>query len=252
MKRIILGIIFIFICLEALGFQLRFAEAEKAYSSLEYTRAIDIYRELYEEGLRSKELFYNLACAYYRNGDIGLARGYFIIAGLYDPSDTDIKHNLNIIEENISGIEAGAKSIFKTIFTNIAFSFNLRFWQILFFILSGIFFAGLSVYFLFFISRVLYFEISLLILFILLLVILPFFLASYNLYHNLSLGIIIMDNAQMRAGPHPDLSALRNLNEGIKIQILDERNDYYRIRLKDGNSGWIHRDEIFAITREFF
>jgi SH3-like domain-containing protein len=54
-------------------------------------------------------------------------------------------------------------------------------------------------------------------------------------------AIIMPDETVVRSTP--DASGVESfiIHEGLKIEILESREQYYHIRLADGKSGWIQR-----------
>jgi tetratricopeptide (TPR) repeat protein len=73
---------------------LQFEEARKAYDAGEMDQAIDHYQKILDEGFYSSELFYNIANARFRKGEIGLAILNYRRAQSLTPHDPDIKANL--------------------------------------------------------------------------------------------------------------------------------------------------------------
>jgi len=74
--------------------QQRFMEAGKAYDEGNQNKAVSLYEELIRDGYPSKELFYNLGNAYFKNGHIGPAVLNYRRAWYYAPRDPDIHANL--------------------------------------------------------------------------------------------------------------------------------------------------------------
>ncbi|MGD8306960.1 MAG: tetratricopeptide repeat protein, partial [Ignavibacteria bacterium] len=72
----------------------RIDEANTYYREGSYEKAIEIYESLVDEGYLGVSLFYNLGNTYYRVGKIGYSILYYEKALKLDPSDDDIKHNL--------------------------------------------------------------------------------------------------------------------------------------------------------------
>ena len=50
----------------------------------------------------------------------------------------------------------------------------------------------------------------------------------------------------MRAGPSDDAKTLNTLPTGSAVEVLDERDDYFRVRDKDGVKGWVLKQYLIA------
>ena len=72
------------------------AKANEAYQQERYKDAIDLYSSIYRTERVSAALYYNLGNSYYRTGNIAKAIVNYERAYLLDPSDADIKFNLDL------------------------------------------------------------------------------------------------------------------------------------------------------------
>jgi hypothetical protein len=72
-------------------------QAQAAYEENQPGRAAENYRDILQSGWGSADLFYNLGCAYFKDGQVGWAAGYFEEARRLAPRDPDIRHNLHIV-----------------------------------------------------------------------------------------------------------------------------------------------------------
>ncbi|MEO1417481.1 MAG: tetratricopeptide repeat protein [Bacteroidota bacterium] len=72
-----------------------------AYASKDYTKAIEIYESLLQEGKTAPELHYNLANAYYMNQELGQSILHYEKALKIQPNYEDAKFNLNIARNQI-------------------------------------------------------------------------------------------------------------------------------------------------------
>ena len=105
MKRIVL-IQFIFLaCMVTLAGQSpeeRYAQAGELYGSGDYSGAASLYRKLWEEGYRSRDLLYNAGNAFFKSGDNASAILFYERAKLLAPADEDIDYNLQIARSRIT------------------------------------------------------------------------------------------------------------------------------------------------------
>ena len=65
-----------------------------AYTEGDFTSAIRDWEEIRSAGLMSRELYYNLGNAYFKTGEIAPAILWYERALKLDPSDADVRHNL--------------------------------------------------------------------------------------------------------------------------------------------------------------
>ena len=98
MKRLVY--IFMFILLSQTLFAVDrdslWVRANDAYSLGEYSTALDIYNHIEREGYVSARLWYNMGNTCYKLQDDGRAILYYERALKLDPSNSDVKHNLEI------------------------------------------------------------------------------------------------------------------------------------------------------------
>ena len=67
----------------------------QAYTEGDYAGALTDWEEVRSAGLMSKELYYNLGNAYFKNGEIATAILWYERALRLDPSDADVRYNLD-------------------------------------------------------------------------------------------------------------------------------------------------------------
>ncbi len=51
-------------------------------------------------------------------------------------------------------------------------------------------------------------------------------------------GQTITNNVTVRTGPGTQYNAIASINQGTEVVLLDQKDDWYQIRLKDGITGW--------------
>lgn len=221
----------------------RFRSAAQAYASAEYAEAVDILLGLEREGYAGFEVYFNLGNAYYKNGNLGASMLYFEKALLQDPGNDDVLHNIRVVRARTRDrVEP------------IPLLFFVRWWNEIkngflpktFFVWSVLLLWALAgALFVFFgYRRVLLRRIAL----TASLLTGVLFLLSVTLYTSRleqltgHRGAIIMpDEVTVRSTPDASGVDSFTIHEGLKVEILDSRDDMYRIRLADGKNGWIPR-----------
>ncbi|MBN2684024.1 MAG: tetratricopeptide repeat protein [Pontiellaceae bacterium] len=72
-----------------------FRQAKTAYGNEQYAEAANLYESMLNLGVDNMEVYYNLANAYFRSGDLPRAIQYYRTAWHHAPRDPDIKNNLS-------------------------------------------------------------------------------------------------------------------------------------------------------------
>jgi len=73
--------------------------ANAAYSEGNFDKAITDYEKILAQDLHSAALYYNLANAYFKKGELGKALLYYNRASRIAPGDEDIRHNQEYAEK---------------------------------------------------------------------------------------------------------------------------------------------------------
>ena len=60
-------------------------------------------------------------------------------------------------------------------------------------------------------------------------------------------GIVVAPTGSLREGPERGAKVLMEVHEGLKVRLLDEIDDYTRVRLANGVEGFIRSSNIGAI-----
>ncbi|NKB22966.1 MAG: hypothetical protein GKR87_00920 [Kiritimatiellae bacterium] len=81
-----------------------FSEANRAYDENRFQGAIEGYTSLLSKGLYSKELLFNLANTYFKNGQLGHAILHYRRAWYLSPRDPEIIANLRFALEQSRGL----------------------------------------------------------------------------------------------------------------------------------------------------
>jgi len=223
-----------------------FKEANALYNEGKYQDAIDKYTTILDSGQHSAALYFNLGNSHYKINNIAPSIYYYEKALQLSPNDQEIKNNIafaqNMTIDAIDVIpEGGFSKIIKYI-TNLASFENWAKLSIVFIILFVILF--LIYYFTYSGSKKrLAFVGSFLSLF---LVILTLSLAfkKYNLDQIDRPAIVFAKEAQVKSEPNLRSSEAFKLHEGTKVQILDTVNNWKKVKLTDGKSGWISNEDI--------
>ena len=217
-----------------------FKKSNELYNSNMFQDALDGYVSLLEQDISNKVLYYNIGNCYYKLDKLGYARVSYEKAKLYDPSDKDILHNLQVVESKlIDEIIAIPEFFIINIVKEISSIFSASQWGYVF--LFALYLnVLLVVLFLFSFSL----EMKVNILRSLFLAVIFFLITSFFLFYSNSNdkymdGVLVDDNTYVKTAPSLSSSDYFIIHEGLKFQIIDTVDDWSRILLNDGKDGWI-------------
>jgi len=79
-----------------------FAQANEQYANGEYAQAISLYESIDPALVQPQMLYYNLANAYFKQGELGQSILFYERALRLDPLNKDIRHNLAFAQNKIT------------------------------------------------------------------------------------------------------------------------------------------------------
>ncbi len=227
----------------------RMREANDAFQSKNYDRAASIYETLYAAGYSSATLFYNLGNSHYRQGNLGRAILNYERALLYQSNNENVKHNLAIARRQLRDeLESLPEFFLWRWWRNLAFSLPITVWS-LFGVLLLWLGAGGMVLWLFARERknkIRGFTAGLC---LGVCCILPFALASsrVRLQNNSGTAIILVTETLLRSAPDPQSADILEVHEGLKVTLLDQISDWHKVRLQNGEEGWLPKEALEEI-----
>lgn len=249
MKQIIYSIFFIFSSVCFAQNTSLFEQGNALYNEGDYEQAILKYKAILENGEHSAALYFNLANAHYKLSHIAPSIYYYEKALQLDPNDKEIKNNAafakNMTIDAIGSVpEVGLSKITK----NLTNTFSFDTWakisiaSILLFVL-----VFLSYYFAYStVKKRLSFVASMTFL-IITCATLSLAFHKYNLDKLDRPAIVFVQESQVKNEPNLRSSEAFVLHEGTKVQILDTVNNWKKIKLSDGKTGWISKEDIKAL-----
>jgi tetratricopeptide (TPR) repeat protein len=221
--------------------QSTFEEGNKAYVEKNYEKAIGFFESLIKSNQVSAEVYFNLGNAYYKTGNYSSAIINYERAKKLKPSDEDIDFNLRLANLNTidkiepapqvfyvkwwndfvngSSIESHAKKGLMYLWIALAVSLiyvfvNISFIKrIAFFITIILLSCGL---FTIYISQ-----------------------KQMTEMHDNKSAIIIPTSTYVKGSPDENSINLFMLHSGTKVTVIDELQNWKRIRIANGNEGWI-------------
>jgi tetratricopeptide (TPR) repeat protein len=219
----------------------KFREAGVLYSSGKYKEALDKWLELYNSGLRSASLDYNIGNSYFKMNNVPGSILFYERALLLKPSAENIRYNLQIARALVVDKFAEIPELFFiTWFNFVSLSLSSNIWaaiSIASFVLCLLF---ISLYF--YTSRYKYKVLGFWLgLFLLLLSGTSYSFSSRNstLVYNNNKAIIFSPVVNGKSSPDNSGNDLFVIHEGTKVIVGEKVSDWYEIKLSDGNKGWV-------------
>lgn len=226
-----------------------FNKANAYYQKGDYEKASVEYKGILKEGYESAELYYNLGNCYYKLNEMPQAIVNYEKAKKLAPEDEDIEFNLKLANLKIvDKIEPIPQLTFKSWWIGIANLFSSQDWAIFTIIcfalacLCGILFLFINSV----VGKKIIFVIGLIVLAkSFLLVALGSTRTTIEREHNTA--VLIKPDVYVKSSPNEKSADLFILHEGAKVNLLDEIGKWKRIRLANGNEGWIQSEALEVI-----
>jgi tetratricopeptide (TPR) repeat protein len=227
----------------------QYSKANKAYMEQDYQAAIEQYEKLISGNSKTAEIYYNLGNSYYKIGEIASAILNYERALKLNPSDPDIEYNLRIAYlATIDKIEPAPMVFYERWWNEFVNggSVNYRAWVTVILLWCALTFAVIYLFSSKIIIRKLMFFGTLV---VLAAGIFTWYLtnAQYQHLNNHKGAIIFTDSAYVKSSPDSNSSNLFMLHSGTKIEVIDELKDWKKVRIANGNEGWIEKEALALI-----
>jgi tetratricopeptide (TPR) repeat protein len=219
----------------------KFTKANELYSKGKYEEAKTYYEELINNGHTTADIYYNLGNTYFKLDKIADAILYYERAKKIAPGDEDIEFNLRIANLKIvDKINNVPQLFFIEWYESIHGWFSSGTWSVFIIIFSWLSFISLAGYFIIWninLRKVSFF--ATIISFIIMIACIIFSLEQYNVEQSKEEAIIFSPSVYIKSSPDKGSTDLFILHEGTKVKILDEVGDWKKIKIADGNIGWL-------------
>ncbi|MXV15728.1 tetratricopeptide repeat protein [Hufsiella ginkgonis] len=225
-----------------------FGRANAQYAKSQYKEAAATYRRLISEGFQSAPLYYNMANACYKTGDIPSAILYYEKAARLSPGDEDIRFNLLLANSKITDkIEAVPEFFLAKWWRSAILAFPadaLAACAVVFILLGSAaviayFFAGSVA-----LKKGAFFVSLILVLLGLAAILMAGLQERYFRDHHQS--VVFEGSVTVKSGPSVQSKSLFVVHSGTKVDVLETNGGWIRISLASGNEGWMP----VAATRE--
>ncbi|WP_082433445.1 tetratricopeptide repeat protein [Flagellimonas eckloniae] len=229
-----------------------FSRATENYNKGEYSKAIENYQQILKNGEHSAELYFNLGNCHYKLNAIGPSIYYYEKALLLKPSDSEIVNNLAYAQNmRLDAVEEMPKTEIAQLYSDFVNFLSFDQWAYIAIAFIFLFvLAYLSYFFLRFATQKrIAFITSILSLILGALSILIAYL-QYQEFKNDSPAIIYSQEVKITSEPNNNSEIVFTLHEGTKVNVLDKLNDWRKIKLTDGQTGWL-LDENIRLLKDF-
>ena len=250
-KILMLFLVSFFHCFVAFGQEkdTTFENANAAYNAGQFEKAVMLYKQILESGQHSAELYFNLGNSYYRLNQVGESIFYFEKAKQLQPTDEDINVNSSFAQNMaIDAVEVLPKSQVTQLKDSIIELFSQEGWAYFIVLLAWllVLFWGLYLWNKIpFIKRT-FFVFSLVLALFLIGSLFIAVIKSANTADT-TYGILFNEKMEVWAEPNSRAEVLFLLHEGTKVQMLDELQDWQKIRIANGSEGWIKNAKVRSL-----
>jgi tetratricopeptide (TPR) repeat protein len=223
-----------------------FSSANLHYTEQEFSEAINLYEIILTKGGATCEVYFNLANSYYKSSELGKAILNYERAKRLNPDDDDINFNLKMANrETIDKIEPIPQVFYEQWWDAFVVGKPLNYRASTLIILIWLTALVFSAYLLF--DRIYFRKISLLLTSVLL--ISSILMAALTMRQNDYLSkhqsaIILNSNIYVKSSPDVNSSNLFMLHEGTKVDVLDNLNEWKKVRIANGNVGWTNKENL--------
>jgi len=216
-----------------------------AYKKGQYDLAIQEFESILSNNWNSPELYYNLGNAFFRSGNTAGAVWAFESCLNLSPTHSDAKYNLKLANlKVIDRMSLPDPPLYLQWYLGLKEQFTPTTWINITLFIFFLFSLSVTVNRLFLFSLVQNLRGV---------IVTIFFIALFLTFHSiwtdnsLNLGVIYSLKAEVRSEPNTFSTRLFEVHEGLKVAINQLENDWVKIELLDGKTGWVSNDQIRLI-----
>lgn len=223
--------------------------ANTAYANDDYIGAEEYYNAILDRDVHSADLYYNLGNVHYKKGEIGVSLLNYYRALRLNPSDSDIRHNIDVVSAKTADNIEQVPQLFIVEWSEwIGAHLSCMEWSVLSLIFFAVFLTFLMLYLLAdgLKQRRLGFCCGVVSLVVFVLTV-HYALVSRSELINPSEAIVMRSSLSVSSSPSSASTELFILHEGTKVQILSSHDTWSEIMIDDGKKGWVESSKIEQI-----
>ncbi|MEE9362405.1 MAG: tetratricopeptide repeat protein [Cellulophaga sp.] len=252
MKKITTFLILIVSVLGMAQGETLFSKATTAYNEGKYEEAIESYLKIEEDGKHSVSVYFNLGNSYYKLNQVASSIYYYEKALLLQPKNAEVRNNLVYAQNmTLDAIEEMPKTSFSKMYKSTTGLLSFDQWAYVG-VLCLLLFVMLYIAFYYvrystqkriaFISSFVFLSSAILCVVISSL--------TYNDFKKDQPAIVFSEESIVKSEPNSRSQETFRLHQGTKVNVLDTLNDWKKIQLIDGKTGWIISEDI-KILKDF-
>ncbi|TDU43313.1 SH3 domain-containing protein [Gelidibacter sediminis] len=226
-----------------------FEQANDLYNKGDFEQSISKYEAILEAGEHSAAVYFNLGNAHYKLNHIAPSIYYYEKALKLAPNDKEIKNNIAFARNmTIDAIEKSPELGFAKFTKKITNWLTFDNWAIVSIVLMLLFVVCyLIFYFTYGSAKKRTAFVGAMSFLVLACCSVALAFNNYNFVKNDRPAIVFAKESQVKSEPNLRSPESFKLHEGTKVQILDTVNNWKKIKLADGKTGWIAADAIRSI-----
>jgi len=241
MKQLLYILVFLFSISSMAQNGSLFEQGKERYKQEKYQEAINSWIKIVESGEHSANLYFNLGNAHYKLNNVGPSIYYYEKAAQLSPLDSDIKTNLAFAENSrIDAIEPLPKTVFSKWHKAISSLLSYNGWAWIAVSFSSLF---ALLFLLYYFSntesrkRILFVSSSVSFILFVASLAMAFQVKGESLNDNPA--IIFAESTEVKSEPKMGSSVAFVLHEGTKVQIIEQEDNWARVKLVNGKDGWL-------------
>jgi len=251
MRRAILVILFLLLAFDRAGFAedaaTLFARANESYRAQRYGEAALLYDEIVRQKTVSGPIFYNLANAYFKTGELGRAIVNYERALQWMPRDAEVRANYRYARSLVQEVEGQQKQglMERLLQGHFQFyTFHELAW-ILFFLAMGLALAHLGgLYFQWAVPR------KRLVLGLLLALMVFYGVGSGVRMSALSGRAVMIQETGALFEPRQEATVYFKLFQGNVVKVRKTENGWVKVERFDGKTGWVRENSVEGVAGE--
>jgi len=218
-----------------------FEQATNAYNKGEFKKAIAFYEQIVNNKKHSANLYFNLGNCYYKLGEIGPSIFYYEKALLLNPGDPEIQNNLGYAQNmKLDAIEEMPESTFSRFYNSTIAKLSFDQWA---YFAIGLMFLFVLAYVAYYLlqgaSQKRFSFITSLAAIALCAISVCFAYLQYQKSISNNPAIIFSREVVVTSEPNDRSEKIFTLHEGTKVNILEKLGDWQKIKIADGQTGWL-------------
>ncbi|MEO0571583.1 MAG: tetratricopeptide repeat protein [Bacteroidota bacterium] len=241
-RKSIFIVVCLLLCFKGFGqSEVLFQKATEAYNKGDYKKAINFYNDILKNGKHSSELYFNLGNCHYKLDEIGPSIYYYEKALLLEPNDREIKNNLDFAQNmRLDAIDEMPKTAMTRLHDTVVLALTPDQWGHLAVAMIVLFVLGFITYYVLYSAT--YKRIAFIAanatLFIAIFSVVMGYMGSGD-QNSKNPAIIFEREVVITSEPNDRSEKVFALHEGTKVNVLESLEDWSKIKIADGQTGWM-------------